>query len=66
MKQNNVLALRADWTKQDPEIGQLLRTFGRIGVPAYVLYPGGSAQPIVLPEILTQQLLLQHLADLKS
>lgn len=57
-----VLPLKADWTAQDADISDLLRKFGRSGVPLYVIFPAGHAgEPIVLPEALTQQMLLSAL-----
>lgn len=52
--------LKGDWTNRDPEIARLLETFGRSGVPLYVLYRGGR-DPVVLPQILTQSLVLDAL-----
>ena len=50
--QHQVALLRADWTRQDPEITQALNHFGRSGVPVYVAYvPGGA--PVVLSELLS-------------
>lgn len=58
-KDENVLFLKADWTNGDPDITKLLKQFGRAGVPAYVVYPAGSSgKPQVLPELLTQQIVL--------
>jgi thiol:disulfide interchange protein DsbD len=53
--------LKADWTSGDPEIKKLLNQFGRPGVPLYVLYPGGTAQPYVFPELLTKKIVLEKL-----
>lgn len=47
------LALRADWTREDPEITRALSGFGRSGVPLYVVYPAGGGTPIVLSEWLS-------------
>jgi thiol:disulfide interchange protein DsbD len=59
-----VTLLRADWTRQDPEITRALAALGRNGVPVYALYrPGQPAQ--LLPEILTRDALRAALADLK-
>ncbi len=58
---HQIVPFKADWTNNDPDITALLKKFGRIGVPAYVLYPRG-AEPIVLPEILTQGTLLDAIA----
>jgi len=50
---HHVVALKGDWTRQDPEIAQFLQSFGRSGVPLYLLYdPSGTAS--VLPQILTE------------
>lgn len=60
----NVVALRADWTRQDAQISQLLQKFGRSGVPLYVIFPAGrSTEPIVLPEVITQDMVLQKLQE---
>ncbi len=49
-----VLLLRADWTSRDPEITKALATFGRSGVPLYVMYPRNvNAVAEVLPAVLT-------------
>jgi thiol:disulfide interchange protein DsbD len=54
MKDNNVVKMKADWTRSDPEITALLREFGRNGVPLYVLYGADSEKaPQVLPQLLT-------------
>lgn len=52
--------LKGDWTNRNPEITRLLERFGRSGVPLYVLYRSGS-EPMVLPQILTQSLVLNAL-----
>ncbi|MBV9553598.1 MAG: thioredoxin family protein [Alphaproteobacteria bacterium] len=50
---HQVVALKGDWTRQDPEIARFLEGFGRSGVPLYLLYDG-SGTPTVLPQILTE------------
>jgi thiol:disulfide interchange protein DsbD len=52
--------LKGDWTNRNPEITRLLEKFGRSGVPLYVLYRAGR-EPVVLPQILTQSLVLDAL-----
>ena len=57
-----VVKMKADWTNADPVITKTLKQFDRVGVPLYVLYLAGKPnQPIVLPELLTQSLVLGHL-----
>ena len=60
---SGIVPMKADWTNANPEITAALKKFGRVGVPFYVLYPrGGSDQPIILPEILTQSIVLEALS----
>ncbi len=57
-----VVKMKADWTNADPVITKTLKQFGRVGVPLYVLYPAATPnQAVVLPELLTQSLVLEHL-----
>ena len=57
-----VVKMKADWTNADPVVTKTLKQFGRVGVPLYVLYPAATPnQPVVLPELLTQALVLNHL-----
>jgi thiol:disulfide interchange protein DsbD len=59
---HKVVKMKADWTNADPVITKTLKQFGRVGVPLYVLYPAATPnQPVVLPELLTQTLVLNHL-----
>jgi thiol:disulfide interchange protein/DsbC/DsbD-like thiol-disulfide interchange protein len=60
---NEVAALRADWTRQDPSITRMLEANGRVGVPLYLFYPkpgprGERRGPIILPQILTAATIL--------
>jgi thiol:disulfide interchange protein len=55
-----IVALKGDWTTQNPEITALLQQFGRSGVPLYLLY-GGKGEPIILPQILTSASVLDAL-----
>ena len=65
-KEKRVTTLVADWTDFDPAITVWIKSFQRIGVPVYVLYLPGSSEPIVLSEILTQSVVLRHLAEIKN
>ena len=50
----NVALVKADWTRETPEVNALLQSMGKSGVPAYAIYPEGDAtRQIVLPELLT-------------
>ena len=61
MEQLGVVRLRADWTQRNVEIGQALARLGRNGVPVYVLHLPGQKSPRLLPELLTQTVLLEAL-----
>ena len=61
-KQKNVLTVRADWSDFDPVISEWLKRFDRIGVPLYVLYRPGEDRPVIFPELLTQNVVLDALA----
>jgi thiol:disulfide interchange protein DsbD len=60
----HVLLLQADWTRRDPAISRALTALGRSGVPVYVLQAPGK-QALVLSELLTPDLVLNALADLR-
>jgi thiol:disulfide interchange protein len=49
----HIVALKGDWTRQDPTITAFLQKFGRSGVPLYLLYDEAGT-PTVLPQLLTQ------------
>lgn len=60
LERRQVTYLKGDWTNRNPEITRLLEQHGRSGVPLYVLYPARGA-PVVLPEILTESIVLEGL-----
>jgi thiol:disulfide interchange protein DsbD len=65
-QERNVALIKADWTNRDPQITEALESHGRSGVPVYVLYPGDGSGPTLLPEVLTQDIVLNALDDLPS
>ncbi len=58
-----VTLLRADWTRRDAAIAQVLTSLGRSGVPVYVFYRPGR-EPLLLPEVLQRRTVLDALAAL--
>ena len=58
-----VRALKADWTSKDDGISRALADLGRASVPLYVLYVPGKAEPLILPEILNQAIVLRYLDE---
>ncbi len=64
-QERDVATLKADWTRFDPAITDALESFGRSGVPLYVLYPSDrDKSALVLPTILSKQVLLAALDSL--
>lgn len=53
----NVVLYKADWTDRDPKITEALASYGRNSLPLYVYYAAGSDKAVLLPEILTQQMI---------
>lgn len=62
----NVTLLVADWTNNDPVIATQLEALNRSGVPVYALYKSGAKDPVLLPEILTEGIVMEALADLPA
>ena len=52
-----------DWTNQDAEISRFLQLYGRSGVPLYVYYGAGNAEPKVLPQMLDKADIVKMLRD---
>lgn len=60
--ERDIAYLKGDWTNQDAAISEVLARFGRSGVPLYLYYPPARhAEPIVLPQILTPDIVLDAL-----
>lgn len=63
-EQAGVVKLKGDWTNRDPEITSSLRELGRAGVPLYLFWVPGAARPKILPQVLTESLILSELATI--
>jgi thiol:disulfide interchange protein DsbD len=63
LARQGVVTLKADWTNKAPEIARMLASYERNGVPLYLLYPRSksAAGPAVLPQILTERMMLDSL-----
>jgi suppressor for copper-sensitivity B len=53
--------MRADWTRPDPVVRAYLQSFGRYGVPLYVVYGPETLQGVALAELLTREAVLDAL-----
>lgn len=62
MKDRGIVYLKGDWTNGDHDVTMLLDHFGRKGVPLYLFYRAGQdIEPVILPQFLTESIVLQHL-----
>ncbi|RZJ43215.1 MAG: thiol:disulfide interchange protein, partial [Brevundimonas sp.] len=61
MEQANAVYLVGDWTSRDDAITAELQRRGRSGVPLYLLYRPGEAEPEVLPQLLTEGVVVEAL-----
>ncbi len=60
----NIAYVEADWTRKDSVISLALEQYGRTGLPLYLLFPS-KGEPIILPELLTEDILLSYLNEVK-
>lgn len=63
IKDNKIVALRGDWTKQDSQITNYLQKFGRYGIPFNAVYGPNIPNGIALPELLTKKSVLELLQE---
>jgi thiol:disulfide interchange protein DsbD len=65
-RDKGVTLMKGDWTNRDPAITKALSDFGRAGVPLYVIYNAtpGAAAPLLLPQLLTANIVHDALAQL--
>ncbi len=55
---DGIVYLKGDWTNRDPVIAKVLADHGRAGVPLYLMYDARGGEPAVLPQLLTEGLVL--------
>ena len=61
----NAVYLVGDWTRRDDAIAAELQRHGRSGVPLYLLYTPGVAEPRILPQLLTEGVVVEALKEAK-
>jgi len=66
LARDGVTFMTADWTRRDPAITSYLERYGRAGVPLYLVFPRGDGEARVLPQILTETMLVDALNDAAS
>ncbi len=62
-RDDNVIAMQADWTRPSADITSFLKQHDRYGVPFDAVFGPGAPQGLVLPEILTPADILNGLRD---
>lgn len=65
MERTDAVYLVGDWTRRDDAITAELQRHGRSGVPLYLLYSPGVAEPEVLPQLLTEGVVVEALKDIR-
>lgn len=60
----DVRYLKGDWTNEDPAITAALAEYQRSGVPLYLLYAKGASRATVLPQVLTESIVLRAVESL--
>jgi thiol:disulfide interchange protein DsbD len=67
LKEINAVAMIGDFTLKDPVIAEELKRFKRYAVPLVLVYPADPEKPpMILPEILTPQIVLDALDKAKG
>lgn len=61
LRDGGIVYLKGDWTNRDPDITSFLRSFNRDGLPFYAYYPASGSEPVVLPPVLTESLVLNEI-----
>lgn len=59
--EKSIALFKADWTNRDETIRDALKAYGRNSIPLYVWYPAGKQTPVLLPQILTPDILKTQL-----
>lgn len=61
IKKNQIITIRADWTKKNEEILNYIKEFDRFGIPVNIIYGPNHKNGILLPEILTSDIVINKL-----
>lgn len=63
LREADVIAMQADWTRPDETISRYLESFGRYAIPFNAVYGPGAPEGIVLPELLSMEGVLDALSE---
>ncbi|MDP2374066.1 protein-disulfide reductase DsbD [Reyranella sp.] len=65
-EQAGVVKLKGDWTNRDDEITGVLKELGRAGVPLYLFWAPDAGAPKILPQVLTEAMILSELSSIQQ
>jgi len=65
MAASNAVYLVGDWTRRDDAITRELERRRRSGVPLYLVYAPGSSEPRILPQLLTEGVVIDALETVR-
>ncbi len=63
LSSDNVVAMKADYTKPSEEITQFLRSYNRYGIPFNIVYGPAKPEGIILSELLTKKAVLDAIKE---
>ncbi len=66
LKSYDVVAMKADWTKPNETIANYLASYDRYGIPFNIIYGPKSPEGIVLPEVMTPDMVLAAMKKAKG
>ena len=61
--QHEVLVIRADWTNKDKDIFDFIKRYNRYGIPVNIVYGPKNKEGILLPEILSKDIVIDKLME---
>ncbi len=65
-EKENVLLMRGDWTERDEKILNFIKSYDRLGIPVNIIYGPNNQKGIILPEILTKQIVINNINKVKN
>ena len=60
---DDVVPMKADWTRRNETVSQFVASHGRFGVPLYVVYGPAAPEGMILPQRLSDDIVLQAVAQ---
>ena len=61
ISENNIVALKADWTERDNDILNFIKNYNKFGIPVNIIYGPKNKEGILLPEIISKDIVINEL-----